>query len=80
VPTSTKANLRWRDTSLTFVCLRRDGALEVAHTVADKAALITAVGPEDCVLAVRQVQYPTRQEVMVVDDLAAPREALACMP
>jgi hypothetical protein len=30
----------------------------------------------DDVLAVRQVQYPTRQEVMVVDDRDSAREAL----
>lgn len=75
-PTSSKVRLRWRDTSLTFIRLGADGVLEVAHTIVGKALMLEALQRGDCLLAVRQVQYPTRQEVMVVDDVARARQAL----
>jgi hypothetical protein len=78
--TSEKRNLRWRDTKLTLIWLRRSGPVVVAHTVADKRMMLSEAADGDDVLAVRQVQYPTRQEVMVIDDRASVREALGPSP
>lgn len=69
-PTSDKRGLRWRDTALTLIWLRDRGPITVAHTIADKLEAVTECGKKDRILAVRQVQYPMRQEVMVVDNLA----------
>jgi hypothetical protein len=76
-PTSSKQGLRWRDTALTLVWVRAEGPIEVAHKLADKRTMVEACGPEDRLLAVRYVQFPPRQEVMVVDDRERAREALA---
>lgn len=48
----------------------------VAHKIADKLEVLASRSPEEVVLAIRQVQYPTRQEVMVVDDVATALAAL----
>jgi hypothetical protein len=48
----------------------------VAHTIEDKRQILTEARDSDDLLALRQVQYPTRQEVMVIDDREAPRQAL----
>lgn len=74
--TSDKTSLRWRETTLTFVCIRADGRIETAYTLVAKTAMLQSLASDDCLLAARQVQYPTRQEVMVVDDLPSVREAL----
>jgi hypothetical protein len=75
-PTSAKRGLRWRDTSLTFIWLRAGGPIAAAHTIADKLKVISECGRDDRVLAVRQKSYPTRQEVMVIDDFSPVRDAL----
>lgn len=76
-PTSSKERLRWRDPRLTFIWLRADGRVVVASTTADKLNAVRSCGLDDCVLAARQVQFPHRVDVMVVDDLAKARRALA---
>jgi hypothetical protein len=76
-PASTKANLRWRDTSLTFIWLRDGAPIEAAHRLEDKRRVVSECSSEERILAVRPVQYPNRQQVLVVDDLEAVRQALA---
>jgi hypothetical protein len=71
---SEKRNLRWRDTSLALIWLPTDGPVVVAHTIADKRKMLWDATDADDVLAVRQVQYPTRQEVLVVDDRDSARK------
>jgi hypothetical protein len=73
--TSAKSKLPWREPRMTFIWLRADGPIVAAHTVDEKRRMIAACAEADCVLAVRQVQYPVRQEVMVIDDLAEARRA-----
>lgn len=75
-PTSTKRTIRWRDTALTFVWLRADGRVVVAFNIADKLEAVQSCGREDRILAVRSVKFPAHQEVLVVDDLDAARDAL----
>ena len=75
-PTSTKPNLRWRETALTFVWLPAEGPVEVAYKLEDKRRVVASCGAGDRILAVRQRQYPTRHEVLVVDDVEAVRLAL----
>lgn len=67
---SSKMNLRWRDPSLTLILLSEKRPICVAHLIADKIDLLTDCSGEDVVLAVRQVNYPMRQEVMVVDEIS----------
>jgi hypothetical protein len=76
--TSTKRELPWRETSLTFIRISADARIQVAHTIADKRLMLDALrSVEDCLLAVRQARYPMRQDVMVVDDAEPARRALA---
>jgi hypothetical protein len=77
---STKSGLRWRDTGLTFIWVREDGPIVSAHKIADKLSMIEECGADDCVLAVRQVQYPTRQQVLVIDQFDVVRRALSDTP
>jgi hypothetical protein len=75
-PTSEKRNLNWRDTSLTFICLRAEEPTEVACTIEDKRRVVASCSAADRILAVRQLRYRTRQDVMAIDDLEAARRAL----
>jgi hypothetical protein len=75
-PASDKKNLRWRETALTLMWLRSDGPVEVAHTLADKRRIVASCRASDRVLALRAVQFPPRQEVLVVDDIESVRVAL----
>jgi hypothetical protein len=75
-PTSEKPALNWRDTSLTFVWLRAKAPIEVAYKIEDKRRVVASCSAADRILVVRQVRYPTRQEVMAIDDLEAARRAL----
>jgi hypothetical protein len=74
-PTSQK-RLNWRDTSLTFVWLRADAPIEVACKIEHKRRVVGSCSAADRILAVRQLRYPTRQDVMAIDDLEAARRAL----
>ena len=75
-PTSSKQKLPWREPALTFLWLRADGPIVSAYKIEDKLDVVASCGPDDHVLALRQVQFPRRQEVMVVDDLEQARRAL----
>ncbi len=75
-PASAKSNLHWRDPSLTLLWLRVDGPIEVAHLLNDKRRLLSSCGADDQILAIRQVPYPNRQQVLVIDDLDAVRGEL----
>lgn len=77
VRTSEKRSLPWRDTRLTFIGLLASGTILPAYTLADKRELLEAIREGDRLLAVRQVQYPPRQEVMLVDDLDQARVGLS---
>jgi hypothetical protein len=63
-PTSEKRDLKWRDSSLTFVWLRAEAPIEVAYKIEDKRRVVGSCSAADSILAVRQLLYPTRQEVM----------------
>jgi hypothetical protein len=76
IRTSEKRSIPWRETKLTFILLRADAPIVSAYTVADKRAMLASLLEDDQVLAVRQIQYPQHQEVMVIDDLDAARRAL----
>lgn len=73
----TSGSVPWRDTKLTLIWLRADAPITAAYTIADKRAMLASLEGDDQLLAVRQVQYPQHQEVMVVDDLDVARQALA---
>ena len=75
-PTSSKSKLKWREPKLTFILVGADGVFRSAHTTEDKLRLLDAYEEHDCLLAVRQVQFPLHQEVMVVDTLDQARLAL----
>jgi hypothetical protein len=75
--TSSKRGLRWRDPALTFIWLREGDPIVAAHKIEDKRAALSSCAAEDRILAVRQVRYPLRVEVMVIDDLSEARRALA---
>jgi hypothetical protein len=77
---STKSSLRWRDTGLTFIWIPEAGPIVSAHKIADKLDIVDRCSADDCVLAVRQVQYPRRQEVLVIDQLDVVRQALSDAP
>jgi hypothetical protein len=74
--TSEKRSVPWRDTKLTFIWLRAEGPIVSAYKIVDKRHVFENLRQGDQVLAVRQQQYPTHQEVMVIDDLDAARQAL----
>jgi hypothetical protein len=75
--TSSKKKLPWRETRLGFLPLRGDGRLVQVHQLADKRELVDGCGPDDRLLAIWMQQYPSRPEVLLVDDLDAARTALA---
>lgn len=74
-PTSSKKDLRWRHTSVTFIGIYASGAILAAHQVAEKAEIIEALEPGDVLLIVRPVRYPPHPEVLVVDNLDEVRTA-----
>jgi hypothetical protein len=74
--TSSKCDLRWRQTDLALLLVRADGEISEAFKLDDKRALTRDLQPKDCLLAIRTLQYPKHPEALVVDDLDAVRSAL----
>jgi hypothetical protein len=74
--TSSKRDLRWRQTDVALLLVRAGGDISQAYKLEDKRALISDLQPADCLLAVQNLQYPKHPEVLVVDDLDAVRSAL----
>jgi hypothetical protein len=73
--TSEKKTMPWRENRIAFLLVHRDGRLEQSHLLAAKRRLADACGDGDVLLAVRMLRF--HPEVLRVDDLDAPREALA---
>jgi hypothetical protein len=74
--TSTKKPLPWRETRVAILRVAANGQIDQANTLQQKRALVASCAPEDCLLAVRMLQFPNRPEVLVVDDLEPVRAAL----
>lgn len=69
-PTSA-TTIRWRDTSVTLIAVGASGSITASHKLTEKAAMVASLGPEDVLLVVRPRQYPTRSEVLVVDEIGS---------
>lgn len=77
LPPTSGTTVRWRHTSVTFVVVDASGVITSSHKLAEKVAMVTSLGPEDILLAVRPLQYPPRSEVLVVDDIASIKSVFA---
>jgi hypothetical protein len=75
--TSAKRNLDWRKPKLSFLLIRQSGEVTQAHLLEEKRQLAAICGPDDRLLALRTVQFPTHPEVLWVDDLEDARAAVA---
>jgi hypothetical protein len=74
-PTSQKRKIPWRENRLAVLLLRASGPAEQGYVISEKLRLVEACGPDDRLLAVwMHLRHPI---VLWVDDLEAPRAALA---
>jgi hypothetical protein len=71
---STEKPLPWRGTRVALLRIAVSGQIDQANTLDQKRALVASCTPEDCLLAVRMLQF--RPEILVVDDLEPVRAAL----
>ena len=73
--TSEKRKIPWRENRVAFLLVRADGSVEQSHLLAEKRRLVEECGERDQLLVVRMLRF--HPEVLWVDDLDAPRDALA---
>ena len=71
---ASQAPVPWKSASVAVICISHDKRITVARTITGKRQMLQAVSPDDMLLAGWPGQY--RQDVFVVDDLKAAREAL----
>jgi hypothetical protein len=64
----------WKGRDVTLIWLRCDGRISQAGTVTEKREALNAAEREDCLLLAWPGRY--RQDIFLVDDRAAARNAL----
>jgi hypothetical protein len=71
---ASQAPVPWKSANVAMIRMTRGRQITTAHTITGKRQILRATVPGDMLLACWPGQY--RQDVFVVDDLKAAREAL----